>query len=78
MTTLRSANGQMTTLENRSLTGLYSQGKHQVGEQDLFLMLQVLIFLFYIDPLSLTVRNVPLNNHPDRIEENYFKQSLIY
>ena len=35
-------------------------------------------FLFYIDPLSLTVRNVSLNNHPDRIEENYFKQSLIY
>ena len=33
--------------------------------------------LFYIDPLSLTVRNVPLNNHPDRIEDNYFKQSLI-
>ena len=36
--------------------------------------------LFYIDPLSLTVcyvRNVPLNNHPDRIEDNNFKQSLI-
>ena len=35
-------------------------------------------FLFYIDPLRLTVRNVSLNNHPDRIGENYFKQSLIY
>ena len=33
--------------------------------------------LFDIDPLSLTVRNIPLNNHQDRIEDNYFKQSLI-
>ena len=30
--------------------------------------------LFDIDPLSLTVRYIPLNNHPDRIEDNYFKQ----
>ena len=33
--------------------------------------------LFDIDPLSLTVRNIPLNNHQDRIEDDYFKQLLM-
>ena len=67
----------MTTLENRSLTGLYSQGKHLVGVQDLFLMFQVLI-VYLITTLKFNgTTNIPLNNHQDRIEDNYFKQSLI-